>query len=292
MKRVSPSDAHWRLDVPSRRITGRVFDAESGRPVPHVSLQIEGDSAETRTSRNVEVAEDGTFVYDGAGDGRYILSASAGGYLHDEPLHIQLGENDGDREVELPLLRGMDVQVTVVDPNLKPIAGAAILLDRSPNGAPARLLRTDAQGKTRVTVGEKAPRTLYIVPPGASLAVARVSTRDAESGVRVIVPEGAATLRVVTRSTDDEPLAGIAVELRYGGEPIPFAVLGHLARERHGSAVTDALGELTLPGLPPGDYEIGWRPRGARQAAGWTSVSLGRGETKVTQTFAAAAARR
>jgi hypothetical protein len=64
-----------------------------------------------------------------------------------------------------------------------------------------------------------------------------------------------------------------------------------MALYRHVSLETDANGELTIPGLPPGAYELGWSDGFGNRAGGWTSVTLGAGETLVTQTFPARAGR-
>ena len=285
MKRASPADSHWRFKVPSGQIRGRVFDAESGQGIPRVTLQVESDSEETRTMRHVQVQDDGTFVYSGAGAGRFTLNATASGYVQGEPVRVELRESDGDREVELPLLRGVQVRVTATDSRLQPIAGAAVLMDFAPTGALTRLNRTAADGTIVVTVPEKGTKTIFVVPKESSLALVRLSARDADSGVRVVVPDAVATLRVQTMTTDEEPLPRIGVALRLGGEELPSGVIATLGRERQISTVTNAAGELTIPALPAGDYEVGWRQRGSGRPVGWTKVRLGAGETTVTQAF-------
>ncbi|HEX8251564.1 MAG TPA: carboxypeptidase regulatory-like domain-containing protein [Thermoanaerobaculia bacterium] len=287
MKRVSPSDSHWRLVVPSRRITGRVFDAETGKPVTEVSLSVESTSGETRAQRTIAVKEDGTFVYPGAGDGQYTISALAKDYLASERVQLQARESDGDLTVDLPLVRGVQVRVAVVDPQGVPIARALVLTEFTPEGSVSRMTRTDADGVATVAVPEKGERTIYVVPADASFAVATVTGRDAASGVRIVVPAGVATLRIRTTSTDDQPLPGISVNLRHAGRLIPNGVLSSMAQARKLALATDAAGELTIPVLPAGDYELAWKRRGSPpDARRWTRVTLAAGETRVTQTFA------
>ncbi|HEX8252507.1 MAG TPA: carboxypeptidase-like regulatory domain-containing protein [Thermoanaerobaculia bacterium] len=285
MKRASPADSHWRMEVPWRRISGRVFDAESGKPIPRARLQLESESGETRAQRSLDVREDGTFEYPGAGEGRYVLRATAEGYLHGDQVELLLKESDGDKNVELPMLRGINVQVSVVTPALQPLAKATVLTDFTPAGILIGQTRTNEAGVATVPVAEKATKTVYVIPAESSFAIARVSARDKDSGVTVTVPDGVATLRIQALTTDHEPLPGISVAIRYAGQEIPLQALSALARHRQIGHETDATGQLVIPKLPAGPYEIGWRQKGVRVAANWTSVMLGAGETRVTQTF-------
>jgi hypothetical protein len=284
MKRVSEADSHWRFTVPSRRITGRVFDAETGRPVEGASLQVTSDSSETRTSRNVELRDDGTFVYDGADVGTFGVEAMASGYAQGEPLRLSVRDGDGDLAVDVPLARAAQVQVTVVDAQLRPVAGAAVLSDFGPNGALKGVRRTRPDGTLVVTVPERGIQPVYIVT-GSSLATVRLTARDGESGVRVALPEGVAALHVNATSSEGDPLAGIGIALRYGGQEIPAGVVNMMTRERRAAAATDAAGNLRLIGLPAGEYEIGWMQKGAPRPVGWRRLTLGAGETKVSQSF-------
>ncbi|HYO78264.1 MAG TPA: carboxypeptidase regulatory-like domain-containing protein [Thermoanaerobaculia bacterium] len=286
MQRASPADSHWRLDVPWRRISGRVFDADSGKPVARARLQLEAETGETRVQRSLDVREDGTFVYPGAGEGRYVITVTADGYLQGDRVELMLQKSDGDKTVELPMHRGIDVRMTVVNAALQPLAKASVLSDFTSAGALTGMSRTNEEGVATVAVAEKSTKTVYVIPAQSSFAIARVSARDKESGVTVTVPDGVATLRLQALTTDREPLPGMSVAIRYGGQEIPRHALATLADLREITLLTDATGQLVIPKLPAGPYEIGWRQRGVRVAADWTSVMLGPGETRVTQTFA------
>jgi hypothetical protein len=284
MERARPADAHWRLRIPSRKIAGRVFDAESGKPVFPVTLMVESESGETRTNRAIETREDGTFEVPGAGDGHYVLSATASDYLPGERVELQAREGDGDLHVDLPLLRGVQVRVTVVDGQGAPVAGATVVTDFAPNGAVSAMRRTDAEGVVNVAVAERGRKTIYVLPPTASFAVAYINGGQA-GGVRVVVPEGVATLHVRARSPENDPIAGVGLLLRHAGAELPPSVLGSLALQRQSRLSTDAAGELRLPALPAGAYEIAWTQQGRAVPGAWTRVELGVGETLVTQTF-------
>lgn len=285
MERARPSDAHWRLRIPSRKITGRVFDAESGKPVFPVTLMIESESGETRTNRAVDTREDGTYEYPGAGDGHYVVSASAPAYLPSERVELQAREGDGDLHVDLPLLRGVQVPVTVVDTRGAPVAGANVVTDFTPAGAVSGIRRTDAEGHVTIPVAEKGRKTIYILPAKASFAVAQIDGRQS-AGVRVVVPDGVATLHIRAKTSDDEPLAGVGLILRHAGTDLPSGVLSSLAVQRQLRLSTDTAGELRLPALPAGAYEIAWTQHGQTATPGqWTRIELGAGETLITQTF-------
>lgn len=287
MERARPSDAHWRLTIPSRRIAGRIFDAESGKSIPNVQLLVESESGETRANRSIDTKEDGTFEYPGAGDGQYVLSASAPDYLPSERVELQAREGDGDLHVDLPLLRGVQVRVTAVDPRGAPVAGATVVTDLTPSGTISGIKRTDEQGVVTIPIAEKGQKTIYILPPKASFALAQIRGSQAASGVQVVVPDGVATLHIRARSVENVPVVGVGVMLRYAGAPLPASVLASMAVQRRLSLLTDAAGEFMLPALPAGRYEIAWTQRGRAGGlpGGWTPVELGAAETLVTQTF-------
>ena len=142
------------------------------------------------------------------------------------------------------------------------------------------------KGLVTIPVAEKGQKTIYVLPAQASFAVAQIDGTQTASGVRVVVPDGVATLHVRAKTTDDVPLAGVGLILRYAGTELPSSVLASLAFQRQLYSPTDTSGELRLPALPAGAYEIAWTQQGQTAAPGqWTRVELGAGETLITQTF-------
>ena len=72
-----------------------------------------------------------------------------------------------------------------------------------------------------VPIAEKGQKTIYILPPQASFAIAQIRGSQAASGVQVVVPDGVATLHIRARSVKNEPVAGVGVVLRDAGKGTP-----------------------------------------------------------------------
>lgn len=286
MKSASVADSDWRVTVPARRINGKVYDAETGRAVAGVTLEVETDDQTTRAKRRLDVGDDGTFTLTGAGDGHYRFSASAPGYLPSEVVPLDVAEGDGDPNVTVAMVRGIPVPVSVVDVRGQAIAEALVLTDVS-DAEVRGFVRTDAAGLATVAVADRSSKSIFVLPRKGSFAIARLDAERDKGGARVVVPDGAATLTIETTIADGEPVPGVGFALRYAGMDVPAGVLRQFAAMHQLPMFTDARGTLRVSALPPGSYEIAWRQRGktAVLPGGWTSVNLGAGETLLTQTF-------
>ena len=139
--------------------------------------------------------------------------------------------------------------VTVVDAHGAPVAGANVVTDFTRAGAVSGIRRTDAEGHVTIPVAEKGRKTIYVLA-ARSFAVAQIEGRQA-AGVRIVVPDGVATLHVRAKTTDDEPLAGVGLILRHAGTDLPSGVLSSLAVQRQLRLSTDTSGRAAPPS-PPG----------------------------------------
>jgi hypothetical protein len=289
LQTASPAESHWRITIPSRRIVGRVVDGDSREPIAQAAATLQSDSGGTTATRTLDIDADGNFEIVGVANGRYTLAAQAGGYVAGDPLVLDVREFDGDQRVELPLYRGKQIRLSVTNPQGVPIADAAVLTDFANAPLQSRIRRTDAQGALTLDLRKGEEQLVFVLPREGSMAMARVRSDAAEGGVRVVVPAGTATLRLEARTTGDEPLPGAGFYMRRDGVDIPLGVWANFVAMRGARLVTDAAGSLILPSLPPGEYELGWRPPEKRVMAGrWIRVTLVPGETVVTQTFAEA----
>jgi hypothetical protein len=284
MKRASASDHHWRFDIPSRRIAGRVTDATTGSAVTNATLYIESKIGETRWSRAVPAAADGTFEIPGIGAGEYTITPRAAGFLPGERVTLHVAKSDGDRTLTFALDRGTLVSVVVMDTNGELVADALLASDFTPDGLKLkRLLRTDAEGRATVPVREKTTKTLYVLPRDGSIAIVTIAG-GGEGPIRIVMPDAVASLSLHARTKDGEPLPRVGYELRYDGQPLPHVVLQVLASVRPFPLATDGTGQAVLEKLPAGRYEIVWRPPSTFQVRR-TAVIAAVGVTQLTETF-------
>jgi Carboxypeptidase regulatory-like domain len=272
MKRASVTDNEWRLVVPSRKIAGKVIEAETGKAVSDANIAVESSTHDgTRWSRNVRAGEDGTFEISGVGEGRYLLTVRQPSFLTSEPMEVAIGESGGDPRVTLTIHRGVDVPLLVVDGSGVPLAGATILSELSSGGERAnRMTLSDANGRAALALRPKSTGTVYVIARNGGFASADVVADDTENEVRIGVPAAAGALSFLAVSADDgQPLAGLPLALRYNGQPVPRAVVARL-----GGSTTDTTGRLLLPALPAGVYEFAF-------AGAWQRVEVGGGATTV-----------
>jgi hypothetical protein len=284
MKRISESDSDWTIRIPDRAIRGTIRDAGSGAPVAGAVLNIESVGNETHFNRIAESDAHGVYAINGATDGDHTIVVKAKEFCLTDPVVVHLGENDDGRTVDFALVRGINVEVFVVDPAGVPLGGAIVVDDVTPDGRRSRrLLTTQRDGRVRVPLAAGTQKMIYVLPQNGSLASALLSTPHGESHeVKVVVPNGTSALRIRALLTTGEPLTGLEPHIRLNGELIPEAVFRLFAQKLGFSLATDATGELLLPRIPAGMYELTLDKRGVN----WTRVAVGDGETTVVQQFA------
>jgi hypothetical protein len=286
MKRVSPSDSNWRFEIPSRHITGHITDADTGKPIADASILVESKSGETRWTRPVVADENGEFDVSGVGEGTYEIAARAPAYMAGDAVPLTISKSDGDRQLDFPLERGITIPLTVTDTNGEPVTGAIVAADFTPDGSSIkRLLRTDANGRVLVPTAEKSTRTVFIIPAKGSLALARV-TSDAPDGTNVVVPDPVVALTLRALDSRGEGVMGVQYGLRYQGQILPRGLLLTLAVTRSFALATGTGGDVTIPLLPAGRYDVEWiPPAGTRPVSKLTSVEAAGGDTIASARF-------
>lgn len=288
MRRTSPSDAHWRLEVPRRTISGSVIDAETGRPPAQVSVSIASESEETRWSRNLAVREDGKYRVDGVAVGAYRLRATAPGYLPSETVEVLVSKSDGDRALDIHIERGRDVTIVAVDPRGARIAEALILeIVNADALQPARVTQTRADGTATVSVPARRPLFVGVLPRSGSFALARLDARNAQNDVTIPVGDPVANLALSTRLEDGAPLPRVSYVLRYEGMLVPPALLRAFASRHAIPLETNREGSASVRLLPSGRYDIQWRVPSEIQlrSNAWLTVQAVPGTVEVEQTF-------
>jgi hypothetical protein len=281
MKRISESDSAWTIRIPDRAIRGTIRDARSGTPVAGAVINIESVGSETHFARIVESDGHGLYAINGATDGDHTLIVKAKDFCVSDPVEVHLAESDDSRTVDFALVPGVNIDLTVVDRAGAAVAEAMIVDDVTPDGMNSRrLLVTDRAGRVRVPVASGSQKKIYALPPNGSLASILLDSRSGD--LKMVVPDGGSTLHIRALLDSGAPISGLEPRIRINGEPIPPAVLRIYARRRGVALMTDASGEITIPRMPAGMYELTLDKRGND----WTRVALGDGETTVVQRFA------
>lgn len=256
----------WDIAIPDRRITGRVVD-ERGNAVAGTPLSIGVEDGELRSTINLLSDASGTFVYDAARTGRYTVEAHPKTHLVPAPLQFELRDADPDKRVELVLERGAEVRVRVTREDGTPIAGALIADGVTEDGSkPLMRHRTSAAGDATLRGRAGDRKTLYVIPPQGSFAVAHV-TLDPETlaqGYDVVVPDAKSALVIRTRDEKGAALGGVNFAVRYNGELLPPGILLLIRMMQHVEYKTTPGGEARIHGLPSGMYEL-WAYRTASE---------------------------
>jgi hypothetical protein len=295
---VADPDVTFRL--PDRKVHGVVVDAGSGSPVPHaeISLETARPGPERIGSTMRAVTDDhGRFVYRVVAAGHQKVGVTADGFLRSEPVEFDLQDADAEREISIPLKRGVERRIVVVDGDDVPIGNAVVA--ETAAGRFIGYRATDYSGKLAYQLGEREERTLFIVPPNGSFAVAQLrgSTGEGEAVLqRVVVPSPLATLDVTTRTRAGTVVANIWFLLRYNGQIVPLEVMQILDQVQGLKFFTGATGNRRLTNMPLGTYEL-WPAMGGADAkdilmnagpAAPVRLELTRGENSAVLTFASA----
>jgi hypothetical protein len=284
MKRIDEADSNWTIRIPDRAIRGIIRDASSGAPVAGAVINIESVGSETHFARIAESDAHGLYAINGATDGDHTLTVKAEDFCVSDPVSVHLSESDDSRTVDFALVRGINIDLAVVDRAGGPLAEAMIVDDVTPDGMNSRrLLVTARDGRVRVPLAEGTQKIIYVLPASGSMAWAALAAPRGESReLRVVVPDGASILHVRALLDSGAPISGLEPRIRLNGQTIPTAVLRLYARRLGIALTTDANGEVTLPRIPAGLYELTLDKRGDD----WTRVAVGEGETTIVQRLA------
>lgn len=254
--RAAPA-IHRDFRLPNRRVIGHFADAATGAPIAGATVwlaQAVGDGH--RNFRTTTDAE-GRFDLAAVAAGSYTVEASASRYLDGQPLPFTLAEEDRLREIDVRLQAGVATPVVVVGSDGAAVPGAEVIAVTE--GARRSSSVTDAEGSAVVALPAGEASTIYAFPREGSFAVAHVGAADAGARRRMIVPQGASSLRIVAQTTEGLPLADVAMLVRFDGTLIPPAV-GRALQVRTGPD-----GEAMLRRIPPGSYEL-WPYQTAEEA--------------------------
>ncbi len=164
---------------PKSHASGKVYAAETGKPITKFKVRFLGDSSwfsPRWRGKSVEIeSEDGTFDSHGVRDAWGVV-IRADGFA---PLEVWLRQGLRNDEVFLdcPLQRAHILGGTVVNESGEPVAGAEVRPERGLTRGDLHQLTTDANGEFRIAD--------LAEPPGAIILY-----HENLAPVRVTVPEG------------------------------------------------------------------------------------------------------
>ncbi|PYQ33341.1 MAG: hypothetical protein DMF57_09770 [Acidobacteria bacterium] len=246
----------WDIKIPSGTVSGRVFDARSGKPIAGASITLDSKLPDdSNKSLGTTADESGHFAFDGVGAGAQSVYAEASRYLTSAPQSFVL-QDDERKDLEVALMPAARYPLLVVGTDDRPVAGAFVVHAALPEG---ELPVTDGQGRVDVDFDPNLGALMAILPRSGSFALYGVppAAEIPDTPVRIIVPPPAASLAI--RAEDDQtgmPVPNARLLIRYNGEFLPPALTVFLGRLRAVQFTADRAGQFFFADLPPGMYEL------------------------------------
>lgn len=255
--------------APARSLAGTVRD-ERGTPVPGATVAVSGGSSRRTTVRNTtgpgavwvdQIAattltdEHGRFALEGLVRGVASLTVRHPDYPAVDQMLAPFDEA-ASAPVEVALVRGVELDVTVLDARSSPCVGAAVrcLAERDTMTLlEAQQLATGTSGRCRLPAAVPGTRlTLRVDPPGGP-PVLCTANADPSREALVLRAPAARALRGIVCGPDGTHLPACRVELHWGGldarDPLLRRELSRLA-----VLPTDADGSFSVAALP--DVEL------------------------------------
>ncbi len=251
--------SRWDIHIEKRVIAGRVFDNATKAPVPEAYIDVVAEAESSQSYFSVPIQPDGSYRILAHKPGTYTLRVESRKHM---PYSVELRviAEDRSRTHDIALEHGVLVPVDVVTPAGVGFPHASVLEGVQPDRVnPELMSRTDERGRYELRGLPGQSRLIYFVPRQGSFAVARVQmprTSQDEKPLQVIVPPPSCALRVRVVSDGKPAPAGLLI--RYNGEFVPPAIFRFVTG---GMGGTDLTGEVLLPRLPAGSYEL-WATAG------------------------------
>lgn len=247
------------FDLAAASLRGVVVDgSQQGVPAANVVVKHAAGAFITSTDSA------GNFTVDIQDQGPVHLSANKEGYRGSDPIEVQVG----DEVAVIPPITLVIKKADVIDGNVlaadgAPVPGAQISSVVFLNGGPQLFAsaRSNSDGSFEAPV-PPGPALLFVSGPGCPLFAFTPTTgsepADGEDGAGEVVqcPQDAAALDVTLSDAGGKPIASSGLLLRAGGVVVPRDVLDiHLAGMGM-PTLTDGFGQIVLPGLAPGVYDL------------------------------------
>lgn len=251
----------------SSRISGRVVDRDTRRPVTEFALNVSRDregGIGGRMTRMVEEggevsfsSDEGIFLLEDVNPGKVAIGATASGYRPSTVRDLTVPEGEDLEDVVITLERGGSVSGTVQDDRGRPLPGVAV--DKKEAASPGFRMQigsddattTDGEGSfflDGLEVPEGGGRiTLTFTHPDYQPAERDVDMARAVEGLRVTLTRGGELVGIVLHESDGSPVRGAVVRAS--------AVGGDLF-SGSSTATTGPDGSFVLDGVAPGRYQV------------------------------------
>jgi hypothetical protein len=239
------------IEIPGGgRVTGRVVDKSSGKPLTSFQAGVSSSRSGTMMMGSVQMrefsSEDGSFTLESVPAGSLSLVASAPGYTMAR-LNVTVEEGKTLSDVELPLDVGVRLTGRVTGPDGTALGDVTVRVEPSPTrGFSMRTAEstsiTDANGEY----------SLEALPPGdETIAFTHATYVAARKQVTLKGREA----KLDVQLTGGQRVTGTVVT--EAGAPVPGArVTADGPGMRMASADTNASGMFELESLPPGRYRF------------------------------------
>jgi protocatechuate 3,4-dioxygenase beta subunit len=298
---VAPADGVELIVEGPGRISGRVLDADGGRPVTDFEVSYRASEGAGGGGRMVlrlgagaggglrplrVQADDGAFSLEGVPPGKWRVQAVAQGYPATS-ADVTLEEGSDVEGLELRLTRGLSLRGRVLDALTgRPILDASVqasaesgdtraaLLARLTGAANGTQTRSDADG--RFVLQGLTAETYLVTARHEDWTEATQTvklTAEAEATLELRLGKGGSVAGQVLAA--GQPVAGAEVTLSAeGGDPLRLP--GPLSNDNND--VSDAAGRFRFERLAPGRYKVQAAARGISSAE--VEVALLQGQTR------------
>jgi hypothetical protein len=285
--------AELAIDVPDRRIAGRVLDG-AGVPVSGALVSLRSTVEELSRTIKATTGEQGEFEFFGAAAGSHALTVIASSYLRPDRVTFAMGESDREKVVDVVVREGLARTFDVRDPHGTPATNALLVV--ASDGHLRSTTTTDMQGRAEIATPAGEQSTLYVFPREGSLVIRPLSAAldDAATTTRIVVPAASSSLELATLTTDGGAIPDVSLLMRYNGELLPPEVAAELQRQQGFAFATDEHGIAKLANIPAGVYEF-WPFRSEAEASALVAsasaisapivVNVVTGENKATVRF-------
>lgn len=257
MRQVTAPARDVNIELPAGgRITGRVVDKESHKPVTSfmagVTTSRSGGGMVMMMPPMVRqfTSDDGSFVLENVKPGTTQVVVNAPGYTTARVANIEVEDGKTVENIEVAMEGGARLTGRVTGPDGAPLAGVTVRND--PMAAGARIMRFDGPDGGSTTTDPNGEYALESMEPGEKTIV---FTRSGyTSSQKTVTVAAGKDTRLDAQLSSGMRVTGTVVS--DAGAPIPDAVVRALGSSMDGGREgrTDASGNFAIEGLAPGHY--------------------------------------